>query len=75
MINETTAKYLIIGGIGLIFLGICFYFFHDKLHWLGNLPGDIKIENENSKIYLPLTTMFLISVVLNLLIYLFRKFS
>ncbi len=45
--------------------------------WLGNLPGDIRIESENVKIYIPLVTMLLVSilasVLLNLVLRIFRR--
>ena len=41
---------------------------------LGRLPGDIVIENENSRFYFPIVTGLIISVVLSLLFWLFRKF-
>ncbi len=45
--------------------------------WLGNLPGDIRIETENVKIYIPLVTMLLVSilasVLLNLVLRIFRR--
>ncbi|HSD96442.1 MAG TPA: DUF2905 domain-containing protein [Sulfuricaulis sp.] len=40
---------------------------------LGRLPGDILIERENFRFYFPLTTMILVSLVLSLLVWLFRK--
>jgi hypothetical protein len=40
---------------------------------LGRLPGDIVIERENFRFYFPLTTMIIISLVLSLLVWLFRK--
>ena len=40
---------------------------------LGRLPGDIVIERENFRIYFPLTTMIIVSLVLSLLVWLFRK--
>lgn len=75
MINQTTGKYLILTGITLLVIGISLYFFYDKLGWIGKLPGDIRIENENSSVYIPFTTLLLLSVVVNLLLYLVRKFS
>ncbi len=67
------AKYLIVIGIVLILVGILLYFNGDKFSWFGNLPGDIKIEKENFKLYFPITSMILISVVLSFFLYLFRK--
>lgn len=61
---------------GLIFLaGLIWYFFGDKLGWIGRLPGDIRIERENFKFYFPITTMILFSVVLTVVVWLLRKFT
>lgn len=40
---------------------------------LGKLPGDIVIERENFKFYFPITTMVLVSLVISLIFWLFRK--
>jgi hypothetical protein len=40
---------------------------------LGRLPGDIVIERDNFRFYFPLTTSIIISLVLTLLLWLFRK--
>ena len=40
---------------------------------LGRLPGDIVIERENSRFYFPITTSILVSLVLSLILWLFRK--
>ena len=44
-----------------------------KVPWLGKLPGDILFRRDNLRIYVPITTCIVISVVLTLLLYLFRK--
>ena len=71
--SQTTGKYLIITGLVLVVLGIVIYFLSDKLHWLGRLPGDIRIEKENFRFHFPITTMIILSVLLNLIIVLVRK--
>lgn len=53
--------------------GIIIYFFHDKLQWIGKLPGDIRIERENFSFYFPIATMLLASLIVSLLIRLFRN--
>lgn len=70
--SSETGKWVIIGGAFIMLIGIVICFFHDKLHWLGNLPGDVRIERENFRFYFPFTTMILISLLINLIIRLFR---
>jgi hypothetical protein len=71
--DSNTGKYIIVAGVLIIILGVVVYFFHDKLQWLGRLPGDIRIERENFKFYFPITTMILLSVVATIVIYVIRK--
>lgn len=71
--NADTGKYIIAAGILLVVTGIIIYFFHDRLHWIGKLPGDIRIKKENFHFYFPVTTMILLSIILSLLLWLFRK--
>lgn len=72
--NPQTGKWIIIAGIIIIVIGILIYFFYDKLNWLGKLPGDIRIEKNNFRFYFPITTMIIISIVLTVLINIFKKF-
>ena len=58
---------LVLAGIGLLLM------LSDKIGWIGKLPGDIIIKRENFTFYFPLATCILISVVLTLLFWLFRK--
>lgn len=66
------AKLLIIAGLILIAAGL-FFLLSDKIPWIGKLPGDITIKRENFTFYFPLATCILISVVISLIIWLFRK--
>ena len=72
--NSETGKWIIGAGVIIILIGIIIYFFHDKLNWIGRLPGDIRIERENFRIYFPITTMILLSLLGTLIIWLIRKF-
>ena len=71
--NAEIGKYIIIIGSLILLAGIGIYFFHEKLHWLGRLPGDIRIEKENFRFYFPITTMIIVSIALTILINIFRK--
>ncbi|MEK7340919.1 MAG: DUF2905 domain-containing protein [Candidatus Binatota bacterium] len=44
-----------------------------KIPWLGQLPGDIYIRRDNASFYFPLTTCVLLSLILTLVLYLFRR--
>lgn len=72
--NTDTGKWIILTGLGIVAIGVVVYFFHDKLYWLGRLPGDIRIEKENFRFYFPLTTMIIVSLVLTLLFRLIYRF-
>ena len=41
--------------------------------WLGRLPGDIRIERDNTAFYFPIVTCIIVSIVLTLLLSLFRR--
>lgn len=43
------------------------------LNWFGKLPGDIRIERETVRIYIPLASMLLVSIILSLIMYLLRR--
>ena len=72
--NSETGKWVIGIGAIIVLVGIIIYFFHDKLNWIGRLPGDIRIEKENFRFYFPITTMILLSLLGTLIIWLVRKF-
>jgi hypothetical protein len=64
------ARNLIIAGLVLIGLGLGWPWL--KHIPLGRLPGDIVISRENFRFYLPLTSSIVVSLVLSLLLWLFR---
>lgn len=66
------ARWFIIAGIILIVVGLVLYFAPGVLHWFGRLPGDIRIENERSKVFIPITSMVLISIILTVVVNLIR---
>lgn len=43
------------------------------LSWFGRLPGDLRFGNDSTRVYVPLTSMLLLSVVLSLLAYVLRR--
>jgi hypothetical protein len=61
-----------LSGLGKIGIGILLVL-APKIPWLGKLPGDILVKKDNFHFYFPLTTCIIISIVLTLLFYLFRR--
>lgn len=72
---ENIGKLIVSIGVVLIIVGLCLWLFADKLGWLGNLPGDIKIEHPGFSIYFPFATMLLFSLVLSLIMWVINQFS
>ncbi len=64
-------RMLIVAGVALIVAGVILSV--AERFGLGLLPGDIAIERENFRFYFPVTTSILISIVLSLLVWLFRR--
>ena len=65
-------KTLILLGIVIVLLGVGLLFAH-KIPYIGRLPGDIYVKKENFTFYFPLGTCILVSIVLSLIFWLFRK--
>lgn len=70
--NSDTGKWIMVFGIVVLFAGALVYFFHDKLNWIGRLPGDIRIERDNFKLYIPITTMIIASILFTIILRLIR---
>ena len=62
---------IIIAAIGMILLFIPKIPFIGE--YIGRLPGDIYIKRENFSFYFPITTSIIISIIISLILYLFRK--
>lgn len=70
------ARILIIIGLTIAFAGFLLLLATRFFPWLGNLPGDIRIEGEEFRVYFPLATMLLISVLGTILLnIIFRIFG
>ena len=70
-------RLLVIIGLSIAFGGLVIWLAARYLPWLGNLPGDIRVEGQNYRVYFPLATMILVSVigtiVLNIIVRVFRR--
>jgi hypothetical protein len=70
--SPSVGSLLIILGVGLAVVGLLVSV--GGFGWFGRLPGDIRIERDTMRIYIPFASMILISIVLNLIFYLIRRF-
>lgn len=64
---------LIVFGLVLLAVGGVLVLGGGRLSWLGNLPGDFVIRRGGFRLYLPLATCLLLSIVLSLVLALFRR--
>lgn len=71
--NPSLGKLLMLIGVGIVLFGAIIYFWGNKLGWIGNLPGDIRIERENFRFYFPITTMVLASLLISLILRIIGK--
>jgi hypothetical protein len=72
MTGPTSPGPVLIGlGIALVVLGLLVW--SGALSWFGRLPGDLRIERDSVRIYVPLVSMLILSVALSLLLYLLRR--
>jgi len=65
-------KMLIVFGVIMAVVGAVLVF-GPKIPWLGKLPGDFTYRGERFTFYFPLATCVLLSVILSLILYLFRR--
>jgi hypothetical protein len=72
--NTSSPAFLLIAlGVVLILAGLLYW--AGALSWIGRLPGDIRIEKETTRIYLPIVSMLVISAVLTLILWVAGKLN
>jgi uncharacterized protein YybS (DUF2232 family) len=65
-------KTLIYLGLLLVIVGVIFTL-AGKVPWFGRFPGDISIQKERFTFYFPITTCIVISIIISLVLYFFRR--
>jgi membrane protein implicated in regulation of membrane protease activity len=58
-------------GVGVALLGLAIS--NGFFAWFGRLPGDVRIETDNTRVFLPITSMLIVSVAASLLLGLLRR--
>jgi hypothetical protein len=59
---------LMLIGAAIVVIGALLRFAPGLFAWFGNLPGDIEIEGDNSRVFIPITSMIVISLVLTIIV-------
>jgi uncharacterized membrane protein len=72
MPRSTLALSLVLVGVGIIVLGLLTW--AGALSWFGRLPGDIRVERGGTRLYVPIVSMLLVSVVISIVANLIRRF-
>lgn len=57
---------LVLVGLGVALIGVLVA--SGAMSWFGRLPGDIRIEGESTRVFVPITSMIVISVVLTVVV-------
>jgi hypothetical protein len=70
--SSSVGSVLITIGLGIALIGLLVSL--GGFGWFGRLPGDIRIERETVRIYIPFASMLVISLVVSLIFYLIRRF-
>ncbi len=66
-------KLLAIIGVILVIIGVIVSYAPWLISWFGKLPGDIRIEDEQRFVFIPITSMFVVSIILTLIVNLFFR--
>jgi glycerol uptake facilitator-like aquaporin len=68
-----TGKIITFVGIVLVLIGLAVSYAPWLVNWFGRLPGDIRIQNEKSFVFIPIVSMLIVSIILTLIINLFFR--
>jgi hypothetical protein len=71
VVSREVGGVIVAFGVIVIIIGLITW--AGGLSWFGRLPGDIRIEREHSRVYIPITSMILVSVILTIAMHLLRK--
>jgi glycerol uptake facilitator-like aquaporin len=69
----TTGKMITLVGIVIVLIGLAVSYAPWLVNWFGRLPGDIRIQNEKSFVFIPIVSMLIVSIILSLIINLFFR--
>jgi len=69
----TMGKWLMIIGVIVLLAGAALQFAPWLVNWFGRLPGDLRLGSGNTRVFIPITSMILLSIILTIVVNLFRN--
>lgn len=69
--DRSTGLVVIVAGAAIMVVGVAIWV--GALSWFGRLPGDIRIEGESTRVFVPITSMVIVSIVLSIAVTLFQR--
>lgn len=72
MTTISAGPLIVVLGLMIVVIGLVVW--AGGFSWFGRLPGDIRIERETVRVYIPIASMLVVSVVLSLVLYLISRF-
>ena len=69
--SASAGPMIVMVGVAVVLVGVVVW--SGGMGWFGRLPGDIRIERDSMRIYIPIVSMLLISIVLSLIFYLIKR--
>jgi DUF2905 family protein len=73
-VNPSATAGPLLVGLGLVLVVVGVLVWSGGLSWFGRLPGDVRIERDSVRIYVPIVSMLLVSLVISGVLYLIRRF-
>ena len=70
---QEVGRFVVIIGVFLVVAGVILWRFPSLFGWMGKLPGDISVQKGNFSFYFPVVTCIVVSIVVTLLSWLFRR--
>lgn len=67
------AKWFVIAGALLLVIGAALQFAPWTVNWFGKLPGDLRFGSGSTRVFIPITSMIVLSIVLTVIVNLFRR--
>ena len=73
-VTASTSKILIALGLILALLGLLLLFYPRALLWLGQLPGDLRLESKSYRVYFPIVSSVVFSILLSIMLWAAKRF-